>query len=130
MASPIFFGGFMARLARGEVNIKIGGKSHAVAMGLGALAEIQDELGIDDFQELGEKLSSPSPKMLMGFMRAILKGNDVPFEESELKKLDLSDVMSCLNKLIERSSFGGAEDGDDAQPEDDGQGNLLAQAAE
>ncbi len=114
--------------ARGEVKVTIGGRSANVAMTLGALAQMEDALGIKDFGELGEKFSNPTPKTILDLMRCILAGNGVEFEEAELLKLQLPDVITALNELIAQSSFA---DGDDEAAGGDGaeaqKGNGQAQ---
>ena len=91
---------------RGEVEIHVGGRSARVAFTLGVLAELEDALGIASFDELAAKLSQPTPKQLLGLMRAILRGNDVEHTEAELKRLDIGDVSRWVSAMVERVSFG------------------------
>jgi hypothetical protein len=67
----------MANKARGVVAAQIGDETLELALGLGALAEIEDAFGVESFEEalnFGEQVSA---KKLRMFMTAVLKGNEV-----------------------------------------------------
>ena len=118
---------------RGEVTVAIGDKSERVALTLGVLSHLQEALGVEEFEQLSEKLSKPTPKTLMLFVRCVLDGNNIEYEDKDLNALRLADVTKWLTEMMSVVSFGDDESGEnDSDEQDDNQGNLLplATAAE
>lgn len=118
---------------RGEVTVAIGDKSERVALTLGVLSHLQEALGVEEFEQLSEKLSKPTPKILITFVKCVLDGNNVEYDEKDLNKLRLADVTKWLTEMMSVVSFGDDEDSEnDSDEQDDKQGNLLplATAAE
>ena len=70
----------MANKHRGEVDIEIADKTYAVAMTLGAMAEIASALGIETMEEMQARVPEMRMPDLVPVLRAVLKGNghDVP----------------------------------------------------
>ena len=118
---------------RGEVTVAIGDRSERVALTLGVLAYLQEALEVEEFEQLSEKLSKPTPKTLITFVKCVLDGNNVEYDEKDLNKLPLSNVTKWLTEMMSVVSFGDDESGEnDNDEQDDAQGNLLplATAAE
>lgn len=64
----------MANKARGETVLPIDGKNYVLCMTLGALAQIEDEFGIEDLSQLGELFKKPSSKKLLALVSALIRG--------------------------------------------------------
>jgi hypothetical protein len=97
----------MANRARGEAKITLGGKDYGVALGLGALAELEDAFGVENFEEAlnFEKLSA---KRLRLFVQAILKGNGIALTEEiglAINRLSVPDFMAFVGDLMGASGL-------------------------
>ena len=112
----------MANRARGEAKITLGGKDYGVALGLGALAELEDAFGVENFEEAlnFEKLSARRLKI---FLVAILKGNGVNVEAPEvaegIARVTVPDFMAFVADLMGASGLSErpeAESGSDEAP--------------
>lgn len=60
--------------ARGEVAAMLAGAERRLCLTLGALAEIEAELGVDGFAGLAERMRTLSARDLMVVLRALLRG--------------------------------------------------------
>jgi hypothetical protein len=109
----------MVNRARGEAKITLGGKEFGVALGIGALAELEDSFGVENFEEAlnFEKLSA---KRLRLFLQAILKGNDIPLTEEigfSINRFSVPDFMAFVTDLMAAS---GLSERAESEPEVDG----------
>jgi len=94
----------MANKARGFVEFALGERSVNIALGLGALAEIEDAFGVESFEDalaFGDKTSAAH---LLKIVFAILAGNDVELTETErtfVKTMNPADFMGLITGLME-----------------------------
>lgn len=63
----------MTNLQRGESLIQIDGRSHTLRLSLGALAEIESQLGVEGFKPLSERLGRLSASDLVSVLTALLR---------------------------------------------------------
>ena len=112
----------MANRARGEARITLGGKDYGVALGLGALAELEDAFGVENFEEAlnFEKLSA---RRLKTFLTAVLRGNgicvDLPEFADAIDRVTVPDFMAFVGDLMGASGLSErpeAEAGSDEAP--------------
>lgn len=99
----------MANKARGFVEFEIGGRKVEVALGLGALAELEDAFGVDSFEQaldFGDKISA---RRMQTFLGALLKGNGVAFEPAEIAPVSVPQFMALLTALTAASGMAQAE---------------------
>lgn len=69
----------MTNKARGEVTIKgPEGKEFTLCLTLGAMAELEDALGIEDITAIGERFEKPKIKDLITILIALLHGGGHP----------------------------------------------------
>lgn len=98
----------MANKARGVVAAQIGDETLELALGLGALAEIEDAFGVESFEEalnFGERVSA---KKLRAFMTALLKGNEIeltPERTKALARVTPGQFMVIMVALMEASGL-------------------------
>ncbi len=98
----------MVNRARGEARITLGGKDYGVALGLGALAELEDAFGVENFEDAlnFEKLSA---KRLKAFLTAVLKGNGVDVDAPEvvagIARVTVPDFMAFVGDLMGASGL-------------------------
>lgn len=59
---------------RGEMLVEIGGERRRVCLTLGALAEIETELGVDGLAAVAERMKTLSARDLMVVLAAVLRG--------------------------------------------------------
>jgi len=111
----------MANAVRGEAEIKIDGKSFTVVLGLGALAEIEDEFGVENFEQALD-FSIVSARKLRKFMRALMRGNGIDLThdlQQGIDRMPVEEFMAIIAKVMGRSGLmDGAvkQDGEPAAP--------------
>lgn len=109
----------MANKARGYSVLKIGAETFDVCLGLGALAEIEDEFGVESFEEalnFGEN-GRVSARKLQKFMRGLLRGNSIAMtdeRETAINKWTPQMFMDMITELLQSSGF--AVQNEEAQP--------------
>jgi hypothetical protein len=64
----------MLNLVRGEVPLVVRDKTYILCLTLGALAEIETSLGIDDITQIGEVFKKPKASHVMEITLALLHG--------------------------------------------------------
>ena len=116
-------GRHMANKARGFVSIDLGERSVDVALGLGALAELEDAFQVESFEDalnFGEKMSAGK---LLKFVLAVVRGNGVTITEAEsahLRAMSVGDFMAFIKNLMEASGMSqeqpAAKGGDAGRP--------------
>jgi hypothetical protein len=77
--------------ARGEVPLVIEGERHQLCLTIGALAEIEESLGLASLGDLEARLKSPSMKDVIAILAALLRGGGHDLDELELggRQIDL-----------------------------------------
>ncbi len=105
----------MSNKVRGYSDVKIGAETFTVCLGLGALAEIENEFNVESFEEalnFGEN-GKISAKRLLKFMRGLLKGNGIDLttaREKELSAWTPQEFMEMITELLQSSGFSVQED--------------------
>jgi hypothetical protein len=93
----------MANRARGEAKITLGGKDYGIALGLGALAELEDAFGIENFED-ALNFKKLSARRLKTFLTAVLKGNGVDTDAPEvvtgIARVTVPDFMAFVGDLM------------------------------
>lgn len=108
----------MVNRVRGEAVLKLGDKQVSVALGLGALAQLEDAFGVENFEEALD-FSKLSAKRLHTFVRAVLQGNGIdPRDHADaIDRMSIPDFMSFLGDLMAASGL--SERSAEAAPEGD-----------
>lgn len=70
---------------RGESLLVIDAKPYCLCLTLGALAEIETELGLSDSSQLSERLSKISANDVLIILSALLSGGDNPIAIEKLR---------------------------------------------
>lgn len=94
----------MANRARGETGIRIGGKTFAIALNLGALAAIETEFGSDSFEDVFDDLfksDKVSAAKLKRLLISAFEGNGLGEEIECLDGLMVADLPEISRQLIE-----------------------------
>ena len=89
----------MANKARGYADVTIGNETFELAFGLGVLAEIESEFGVESFEEaldFGEKVSASRLRKLMF---ALLRGNDIELSPDRRRAIDAMTPADFMEKL-------------------------------
>lgn len=87
----------MTNAVRGEVKLTVPGKGEFnLCLSLGALAEIETELGIDDISQIGTKLQKPKSTDVARLVTAMVHGGgheDVTLEDVMKWPVSLANLM-------------------------------------
>jgi hypothetical protein len=79
----------MINAARGEAALRLQGREYRLCLTLGALAEIEHALGLDDLTMLDARLARPSARDLVRILTALLRGGGEAMSEAEVERLPL-----------------------------------------
>lgn len=92
----------MVNTARGEVGIVIGGKRHKLCLTLGALAEIEDGLGLKHWGEIEERLTKPRVADILVVLSALLDGGGNPVSVDDLKheQIPIRDLTVSISQAF------------------------------
>lgn len=99
----------MANKARGERGLKIGTKTYPLALTLGALAELEDILGVTTLNGLEEALNNVRPSQLPKIIHALAGGNAAGLELDHVCGVHVSDAMAAIQGVF-------AGDGEPGKP--------------
>jgi hypothetical protein len=88
----------MVNNIRGEVELLINGKAHILCLTLGALAEIETGLNLDDSSQLSERLKKITAKDVLVLLAALLAGggNPVSIQQLRISPLDPEVVAKAI----------------------------------
>lgn len=112
-------------LVRGEVPLIVKGKTYVLCLTLGALAELERTLELEDLTKVGEVFKAPKASSLMKLLLALLHGGTDPDHPERAKQADLTEddvlkmpllmhqVMIPLKEAFEAST---ALKGEDTEP--------------
>jgi hypothetical protein len=98
----------MANKARGFAAVEIGGEKIELALGLGALAELEDAFGVDSFEETLDFGQRTSAKRLRKWLLAVMRGNDIdltPERERAVNAMSVAAFMEALMGIMEASGM-------------------------
>jgi hypothetical protein len=103
--------------ARGEAELEAGGRRYRLLLTLGALAEIEDGLGLGDLTEVGVRLAHTRAADLAIVAAALLRGGGHDMCPADVLHLDcdLGALMAAVTAAFENAGLppraeGGAED--------------------
>ena len=88
--------------------VRIDGEERRLKLTLGALAEIERELGGGDFERLKARLAAPSVGDLLVMLRALIEGGGARLSLEALKAADI-DLAEAAGAVAE--AFGGLKAG-------------------
>lgn len=115
----------VANHARGEVVYNAGeNHKYKLCLTLGALAEIETALGVEDMSKIDETFKKPSTKHLLSLFLALAHGGGhVEMTEEDLMKVPL-DVSQLQGKILGAFKVAGLADEDgDNKDGDNKEGN-------
>ncbi len=92
---------------RGEAELIAGGKSYRLLLTLGALAEIEDGLGLADLSEVGARLKQVRAADLAVVAAALLRGGGHEMTPAEVLRLpcDLGALVAAVSLAFERAGL-------------------------
>lgn len=110
----------MPNAIRGEAALVINGQSHTLLLTLGALAEIEDGLGLADLSQIGPRLKQARAADIAVIAAALLKGGGHSISPAEVLALpvDLATLMAAIAQSFERAGLKSesAAEGESAGP--------------
>lgn len=97
----------MTNKRKGEVSLEINGKKYNLLVTLGALAEVEEALGISSLQEFDDVMTRASFKVASVLVLAFIRGGgaDVPDDFMLTAKMDLADAKNAVNEAFDRSGL-------------------------
>lgn len=101
----------MANKIRGEVELEAGGKRYRLLLTLGALAEIEDGLGLDDMARLSERLRKMRAADLAIVAAALLRGGGTDLCPADVLRLecDIGTLGAAVAETFARAGGDAAE---------------------
>ncbi len=95
--------------ARGEAGLEAGGRRLTLCLTLGALAEIETEMGVASLAELPERLARLKAGDLVVLLRALLRGGGEREAADAVERLDVAPdaAAKAIACAFERAGFGG-----------------------
>jgi hypothetical protein len=104
-----------ANRQRGQVSIEgPEGKHYTLCLTLGAIAEIEEGLGIDSLTEIDKVMSRTRMRDVITIFLALLHGggNDVSREDMILWDVGIPELMEKIRECFAAAGFGDEEDGE------------------
>jgi hypothetical protein len=101
----------MVNKARGEAALEAGGRQYRLLLTLGALAEIEDGLGLDDLSGVAVRLKQVKAADLAIVAAALLRGAGHDMCPAEVLRLpcDLGALMRGVTQAFELAGLNSAE---------------------
>jgi hypothetical protein len=92
----------MVNRIRGEAALEAGGRQYRLLLTLGALAEIEDGLGLDDLSQVGTRLAHTRAADLAIVAAALLRGGGHEMCPAEVLRLpcDLGALMRGISEAF------------------------------
>lgn len=103
---------------RGEAELVAGGKSYRLLLTLGALAEIEDGLGLSDLSQVGARLKHARAGDLAVVAAALMRGGGHEITPAEVLRLpcDLGALVQAVALAFERAGLSAGAPAGDAAP--------------
>jgi hypothetical protein len=97
----------MVNRIRGEAALDAGGRQYRLLLTLGALAEIEDGLGLDDLSQVGARLARTRAADLAIVAAALLRGGGHAMCAAEVLRLpcDLGELMRGISDAFEAAGL-------------------------
>jgi hypothetical protein len=106
---------------RGEAALLAGGRQYRLLLTLGALAEIEDGLGLDDLSGVGTRLAKPRAADLAIVAAALLRGGGHDVCPAEVLRLEcgLGEIVRAVTAAFDHAGLrpGGDHTGPGGAPE-------------
>ena len=101
----------MPNAVRGEAGLTAGGRSYRLLLTLGALAEIEDGLGLGDLSQAGARLKHLKAGDLAVVAAALLRGGGHEMTPAEVLRLpcDLGALVEAVGCAFVRAGLKGGE---------------------
>lgn len=108
----------MINKIRGEAELVAGGRSYRLLLTLGALAEIEDGLGLDDLTRISERLAKVRAADLAIVAAALLRGGGCDLCPADVLNLpcDIGTLSEAVTAAFVRAAGETAGGGDRADP--------------
>jgi hypothetical protein len=97
----------MANRVRGEAELTAGGRSYRMLLTLGALAEIEDGLGLADLSQVSKRLAQARAADLAVVAAALLRGGGHAITPAEVLRLpcDLGALVAAIAASFEAAGM-------------------------
>ncbi len=101
--------------ARGEAALLAGGRQYRLLLTLGALAEIEDGLGLDDLSGVVTRLARPRAADLAIVAAALLRGGGHDLCPAEVLRLEcgLGEIVAAVTSAFDHAGLSGGGQGQD-----------------
>ncbi|MEJ0027323.1 MAG: GTA-gp10 family protein [Rhizomicrobium sp.] len=109
----------MPNRIRGEAALAADGKTYRLLLTLGALAEIEDGLGLADLSDVASRLKTVRAADLAVVAAALLRGGGHEFEAADVLRLpcDLGTLVVAVTAAFDAAGLAPSRDtGDTAHP--------------
>ena len=109
----------MPNRIRGEAGLSAGGRSYRLLLTLGALAEIEDGLGLANLSEVSARMKSVRAADLAIVAAALLRGGGHELEAADVLRLpcDLGALVAAVTDAFDAAGLAPSHDaGDTAHP--------------
>jgi len=110
----------MPNRIRGEAALAAGGKSYRLLLTLGALAEIEDGLGLADLSQIAQRLKTVRAADLAVVVAALLRGGGHDLAPADVLKLDcdLATLVTAVTDAFDAAGLAptGTRSGADNHP--------------
>jgi hypothetical protein len=108
----------MPNRIRGEAELLAGGKSFRLLLTLGALAEIEDGLGLEDLGQIASRLRHAHAGDLAIVTAALLRGGGHEITPADVLRLpcDLGALVRAVSAAFDRAGLGESEAGETHAP--------------
>ena len=91
--------------ARGDVKLQVGDEEYTLALTLGAVAEMEESVDVQSFEELAQRLrGNPSMVVLVKVLTALLRagGHDVTDAEVRAMPLDIEEASAAIGQVFSK----------------------------
>jgi len=104
----------MPNKVRGEAELSAGGKHYRLLLTLGALAEIEDGLALDDLSGVAQRLKQVRAGDLAIVVAALMRGGGHEISAADVLKLpaDLGDLVRAVTDAFAAAGLAHAKEGE------------------